>query len=134
MVYTTLSRNGYKIKKNELSQKELKDIKKDLTVNPYVVGDFGNGNEKRFSLYMESPNSLYIPRFYAFDKYGLPEGEDGPMTSATLLVVGKGHAVVAHVGMTRAILVRWDKITKLSRMHSVASRMIENGKLYLAGD
>ena len=22
---------------------------------------------------MESPNSLYIPRFYAFDKYGLPD-------------------------------------------------------------
>ena len=73
MVHTTLSRNGYKIKKNELSQKELKDIKKDLTVNPYVVGDFGNGNEKRFSLYMESPNSLYIPRFYAFEKYGKPD-------------------------------------------------------------
>jgi superfamily II DNA or RNA helicase len=73
MVHTILSRNGYKIKKCELSQKELKDIKNDLTVNPYVVGDFGNGSEKRFSLYMESPNSLYIPRFYAFDKYGLPD-------------------------------------------------------------
>tara|TARA_B100001094_G_scaffold235642_1_gene230683 strand:+ start:1773 stop:3221 length:1449 start_codon:yes stop_codon:yes gene_type:complete len=73
MVHTTLSRNGYKIKKNELSQKELKDIKSDLTVNPYVVGDFGNGNEKRFSLYMESPNSLYIPRFYAYDIYGKPD-------------------------------------------------------------
>ena len=72
MVNTTLSRNGYKIKKSELSQKELKDIKKDLTVNPYVVGDFGNGSEKRFSLYMESPNSIYIPRFYAFDNYGQP--------------------------------------------------------------
>jgi superfamily II DNA or RNA helicase len=73
MVHTTLSRNGYKIKKCELSQKELKDIKNDLTVNPYVVGDFGNGNEKRFSLYMESPNSLYIPRFYAYDIYGKPD-------------------------------------------------------------
>ena len=73
MVCTVLSRNGYKIKKNELSQKELKDIKNDLTVNPYVVGDFGNGSEKRFSLYMESPNSLYIPRFYAFDRYGKPD-------------------------------------------------------------
>ena len=73
MVCTILSRNGYKIKKNELSQKELKDIKNDLTVNPYIVGDFGNGSEKRFSLYMESPNSLYIPRFYAFDRYGLPD-------------------------------------------------------------
>ena len=73
MVQTTLSRNGYKIKKNELSQKELKSIKDDLTVNPYVVGDFGNGSEKRFSLYMESPNSIYIPRFYAYDIYGKPD-------------------------------------------------------------
>ena len=73
MVHTTLLRNGYKIKKNELSQKELKTLKTDLTVNPYVVGDFGNGNEKRFSLYMESPNSIYIPRFYAYDIYGKPD-------------------------------------------------------------
>jgi len=72
MVQTTLSRNGYKIKKSELSIKELKDIKKDLTVNPFVVGDFGNGNDKRFSLFMESPNSIYIPRFYAQDKFGNP--------------------------------------------------------------
>ena len=72
MVKTILSSNGYKIKKNDLSIQDLKEIKKELTVNPYVVGDFGDGNEKRFSLYMESPNSIYIPRFYAFDKYGLP--------------------------------------------------------------
>jgi len=82
MVQTTLSRNGYKIKKCELSQKELKTLKTDLTVNPYVVGDFGNGSEKRFSLYMESPNSIYIPRFYAHENYGQPtkskmdEGQD----------------------------------------------------------
>ena len=72
MVHTTLSRNGYKIKKCELSIKELKEIKKDLTVNPFVVGDFGNV-EKRFSLFMESPNSIYIPRFYAQDKFGKPD-------------------------------------------------------------
>tara|TARA_Y100001970_G_scaffold190117_1_gene231160 strand:- start:2433 stop:3884 length:1452 start_codon:yes stop_codon:yes gene_type:complete len=72
MVKTILSRNGYKIKKNELSIQELKEIKKDLTVNPFVVNDFGNVGEKRFSLYMESPNSLYIPRFYGRDRFGDP--------------------------------------------------------------
>ena len=72
MIKTILYRNGYKIKKKELSIKELKEIKKDLTVNPFVIGDFGNGAEKRFSLYMESPNSLYIPRFYGRDKFGEP--------------------------------------------------------------
>ena len=49
MIKTSLSRNGYKIKKNELSINELKDIKKELTVNPFVVGDFGDGSEKKFS-------------------------------------------------------------------------------------
>jgi type I site-specific restriction endonuclease len=72
MIQTTLSRNGYKIKKSDLSSNQLKSVKDDLTVNPYVVGDFGNGNEKRFSLYMESPNSIYIPRFYAYEEFGKP--------------------------------------------------------------
>ena len=65
MIKTILSRNGYKIKNSELNIKTLKEMKKDLTVNPFVIGDFGNGSEKRFSLFMESPSSLYIPRFYA---------------------------------------------------------------------
>ena len=72
MVKTILSRNGYKIKKSEIDIKTLKDIKNDLTVNPFVAGDFGNISEKKFSLYMESPNSLSIPRFYAQDKFGKP--------------------------------------------------------------
>ena len=41
-------------------------------MNPFVVGDFGNGAERRFSLFMESPNSIYIPRFYAREKFGEP--------------------------------------------------------------
>ena len=56
MVNTTLSRNGYKIKKCELSQKELKEIKNDLTVNPYIVGDFGDGNDSN----EEDPFHVYI--------------------------------------------------------------------------
>ena len=72
MIKTILSRNGYKIKKADLDMKTLKEIKKDLTVNPFVVGDFGNTSDKRFSLFLESPNSIYIPRFYAKEKFGDP--------------------------------------------------------------
>ena len=50
--------------------KEIKEIKNDLTVNPFVFNDFGDKNEKKFSLFMESPNSLYLPRFYGQEKYG----------------------------------------------------------------
>ena len=70
MVITSLSCNGYKIKKSELKSSDIKDIKKDLTVNPFTYGDFGEKNEKRFSIYMESPTSLYLPRFYGQDKFG----------------------------------------------------------------
>jgi len=69
---TTLSNNGYKIKKKNLKLTELKQIKKDLSVNPYVYGDFGDKNEKKFQLFLESPNSLYLPRFYGQDKFGNP--------------------------------------------------------------
>ena len=29
-------------------------------------------NEKKFQLFLESPNSLYLPRFYGQDKFGIP--------------------------------------------------------------
>ena len=47
MIQTTLSRNGYKIKKSELTTQLLKEIKTELTVNPFVAGDFGNISEKK---------------------------------------------------------------------------------------
>tara|TARA_B100001287_G_scaffold156399_1_gene131573 strand:+ start:1118 stop:2557 length:1440 start_codon:yes stop_codon:yes gene_type:complete len=68
---TSLSNHGYKLKKKDLSTKEIKEIKNDLTVNPFTFNDFGDKNEKKFSLFMESPNSLYLPRFYGQEKYGL---------------------------------------------------------------
>jgi len=67
-----LSRNGYVIKKNEMTSKQIKDTKDDLTVKPFSLNDFGVGNEKKFSLYLESPKKLYIPRFYGLEKFGLP--------------------------------------------------------------
>ena len=54
MIQTTLSRNGYKIKKSELTTQLLKEIKTELTVNPFVAGDFGNISEKKFSLFFFS--------------------------------------------------------------------------------
>ena len=82
MVAITLSNYGCKIKKKEITSQEIKKIKGDLTVNPFSYNDFGEKNEKRFSLFLESPNSLYIPRFYSYNTYGIPtkskmsEGDD----------------------------------------------------------
>ena len=69
---TKLSRNGYTIIKKEFSTKIIKEIKDELTAKPFTVNDFGNGNEKKFNLYLESPKKLYLPRFYGLKKFGPP--------------------------------------------------------------
>ena len=70
---TKLSRNGYIIRKSDYTLKEIKDIKTDLTVKPFSYGDIGNGQERKFNVYLESPNKLYLPRFYGISKFGEPK-------------------------------------------------------------
>ena len=69
---TKLSRNGYIIKKSDYSLKQIKEIKDELTVKPFSYSDIGNGNDKKFRVFLESPNKLYLPRFYGIEKFGLP--------------------------------------------------------------
>jgi len=81
---TVLSTNGYKILKKEYSSKVIKDIKDELTVKPF--NNFNksqmNSDVGRFSVFMESPKKLYLPRFYGEKKFGMPtdnrikEGDD----------------------------------------------------------
>ena len=68
-----LSNHGYIIRKKNYTIDTIKDVRDDLTVKPYVLDDFGNGKEKSFQLYLESPHKLYLPRFYGFKKFGEPE-------------------------------------------------------------
>ena len=69
-----LSKNGYKIKKKSLTPKSLKNLKDELSVKPFVYNDYNNtSSESKFQVYLESPNSIYIPKFYGIEKYGLPQ-------------------------------------------------------------
>ena len=69
-----LSKNGYKIKKKSLTPKSLKSLKDELSVKPFVYNDYNNScNESKFQVFLESPNSIYIPKFYGVEKYGLPK-------------------------------------------------------------
>jgi len=67
-----LTKRGYIIKKDKFSVEEIKSIKSELTVSPFVLNDFGVGPEKRFSNYLESPHKLYLPRFYGINQFGGP--------------------------------------------------------------
>ena len=67
---TKLSRNGYIIKKSDYNLKQIKEIKDELTVKPFSYSDIGNGNDKKFRVFLESPNKLYLPRFYGMTILG----------------------------------------------------------------
>ena len=71
---TKLSKDGYKIIKKDYDSKFIKEIKDELTVKPFnnlnrsqMASDVG-----RFTVYLESPKKLYLPRFYGMKKFGDP--------------------------------------------------------------
>ena len=66
-----LSKRGISILKEECSPSELLELRKELTVKPFINGDYGMA-PKAFPVYCESVNKLYLPRFYGQKKYGLP--------------------------------------------------------------
>ncbi len=68
---TTLSNHGYKIVKSELTPKQVKDIKDELNVKPYTFNKNSN-KDSRFSIFLESPKKLYLPRFYGLERFGEP--------------------------------------------------------------
>ena len=78
---TSLSKNGYKIKKCDLSPRSLKEIKDELNVKPFTFNKAQN-NDSGFQVFLESPKKLYIPRFYGIKKFGealdlkMEEGDD----------------------------------------------------------
>ena len=68
---TSLSKNGYKIKKSELDPRKIKEIKDDLNVKPFTFPK-NQKIDNSFQVYLESPKKLYLPRFYGIEKFGTP--------------------------------------------------------------
>ena len=69
---TSLSRNGYSIKKSIFKENEISEIKKELTV---CVENrmFDFLEPKIYSLYLENENKLYLPKYYGLQKFGIPK-------------------------------------------------------------
>jgi superfamily II DNA or RNA helicase len=63
---------GYHIKKRKLSDVELKNIKKELTVQP--SNNMFNGEDtKTYEQYTETTKEIIIPRYYGIKKFGEPK-------------------------------------------------------------
>ena len=73
---TILTKDGYLINKKSYDNKFLNSIRNDLTVQPFKL-NYGfskntDDNIDSFSVYRETEDYLIIPKFYGYEKMGLP--------------------------------------------------------------
>ena len=70
-----LSKRGFVLKKNELDDSEIKELKKILVARPLTDSKFivNVKNDPSFPIYIETKNKLYIPKMYGIEKYGYPK-------------------------------------------------------------
>ena len=80
---TYLGPRGYTLIKSDLSPANLDTLRKQLTVRPVSSGAaFGPADAVEYPIYRESPNKLYLPRFFGIREFGsikrmaIPEGHD----------------------------------------------------------
>lgn len=69
---TSVSYNGYSIKKKDLSPELLEKIRCSLTVSPNVCPGYGNGEAESFKIYQENNSKIYLPRAFGYQKIGIP--------------------------------------------------------------
>ncbi len=72
-INTYLGQKGYTIPKNELSTEQIKRIRDDLSIKPFVPGAPGNPNQVTFPAYRESNNKMYVPHYYGVNHFGKPK-------------------------------------------------------------
>ena len=66
-----LSRQGYKLKKEDLSEEQIHKLIKDLTAKPKVVQGFGPLQKPiEYPIFLESKTGYYVPRFYGQKEFG----------------------------------------------------------------
>ena len=70
--HMALTRKGYAISNQMISDKTISALKKELTVTPYVNYEYGAEAES-FKVYRKTNNHLYVPRYYGINKFGLPK-------------------------------------------------------------
>ena len=66
---TYLSRRGYSVIKNDMNSTQLHQLRKDLTVKPFINKDYPSDSSP-FPVYLESHRKIYLPRYYGIEKYG----------------------------------------------------------------
>lgn len=69
---TYLGHKGYTLLKSEISAKEQTEIKEELMIRPYIPGSPVQ-MQTTFPAFRESPNKLYVPRYFGEHRFGVPK-------------------------------------------------------------
>jgi len=70
-IITSLSNQGYAIYKNKISDTEIEEIRKDMTITPFTCPGYGNEEDiQPYNLYKENSDKIYVPYFYGRNKFG----------------------------------------------------------------
>ena len=67
-----LGKRGYVIIKKMFDEQTIQEIKKELTVQPYVNQEFSEPI-KPFKVFLENEKKLYLPKYYGYEKFGNPD-------------------------------------------------------------
>lgn len=68
-----LSKYGYVIYKDDMSNEEIIHIKNTLRARPITDEKYIFDKDTSFPVYIETQNKFYIPKFYGLDRYGKPD-------------------------------------------------------------
>jgi superfamily II DNA or RNA helicase len=67
-----IGKRGYVLIKKNWDQSVLNQIKKELLVQPFQCGDYGEPDEP-FPIFSENSQKIYIPKYYGLEKFGQPD-------------------------------------------------------------
>lgn len=72
-----LSKRGYVLKKENIQEETIKELKRELKGRPLQDAKYNliNKVDPIFPLYIETKNKFYIPKMYGLQKFGVPEKE-----------------------------------------------------------
>lgn len=69
-----ITRFGYIIRKKSLDETTLANLRKDLTVKPFVMGNYNKfAKDNKFSIYLENGDYIGIPKYYGLEHFGEPD-------------------------------------------------------------
>ena len=69
---TSITKEGYIIKKTNKNIALINQLKKDLMVEPHIVYKLANIKPVKFPVYQENEQYISIPKFYGLEKFGIP--------------------------------------------------------------